>query len=559
MRIDSTTFTLPAQKAGGQINGKPLEVGDSVKGEVLFVSGDKANIKLENGELLRNVQLDGVKLAEGDVLELTVSEMQQGQMKLKVEGHTTKGGQTSTEIPAADVLKGMGIEANARNVELATVFMAKGLPMTSDSLQSAASLMDAFPNLSPEQAVFLAANGITDPKLVEAFTQIVNDGSLTGNQLMELAKMLEQEAGAALLGSGQGSNAILESADQGAQAALAKAFAGAETAVRGESNTANAASVTPNAGAPAAQISQTAAMEELALISPETAKLVENAGAQGEAAKALTGMIQNPSDSAKIANEFVEANFPELSDGAKASAALSLQRAAPLLALAADADETTSLAALKPNTDTAPQIERLLADIESVFARVGENAGEDGGKALQKLASRLEENLSALRAQIEASDMPGKEALLNKLDQTIAQTKLSNDIQQYAFVQIPVQLGEHKSTAELYVMKRKGGKKTIDPEDVTVVVALDTQNMGRVESVVKVERKSVALHAKVSEEPVAAHMRTGSAKLHSLLTDVGYKLSDFNARLQENKVTPLNVENRMEREYTPLQAMDFRV
>ncbi len=554
MRIDSTTFTLPAQKAGGQLSGKPLEVGDSVKGEVLFSSGDKANIKLDNGVLLRNVQLDGVKLAEGDTLKLTVSEMQQGQMTLKVEEHTGQGGQTNTEIPAADVLKGMGVEANARNVELASIFMSKGLPMTSDSLQSAASLMDAFPNLSPEQAVFLAANGITDPKLVEAFAQIVNEGSLTGGQLMELAKMIEQEAGAALAGGDPGTNALLQNADQTAQAALTKAFAGMETTIQGEGAPANTAA--QNAGV---QIPQQAAMEELALISPETAKLVENAGAQSEAAKALSGMIQNPQDAAKIANEFVSANFPELSESAKDAAALSLQRAAPLLALSADADETTNLAALKPGADYAPQIERLLADIESVFARVGENAGEDGGKALQKLATRLEENLSALRAQIEASDMPGKEALLNKLDQTIAQTKLSNDIQQYAFVQIPVQLGEHRTTAELYVMKRKHGKKAIDPEDVTVVVALDTQNMGRVESVVKVERKSVALHAKVSEEPVAAHMRTGSAKLHSLLTDVGYRLSDFNARLQENKVTPLNVENRMEREYKPLQAMDFRI
>ncbi len=270
-------------------------------------------------------------------------------------------------------------------------------------------------------------------------------------------------------------------------------------------------------------------------------------------------MIQNPADSAKLAHEFVAANFPELPEGEQQAAALSFQRAAPLLALAADADETTSLAAMKPSSDSAPQIERLLADIESVFARVGENQGEDGGKALQKLASRLEQNLSELRAQIEASDMPGKEALLNKLDQTIAQTRLSNDIQQYAFVQIPVQMGEHRTTAELYVMKRKGGKKTIDPEDVTVVVALDTQNMGRVESVIKVERKAVALHAKVPEEAVAEHMRTGSARLHSLLTDIGYKLSDFNARLQDNKVTPLNVEKRMEGEYRPPRGMDFKI
>ncbi len=234
MRIDSTTFTLPAQKAGGQMNGKPLEVGDSVKGEVLFSSGDKANIKLDNGVLLRNVKLDGVKLSEGDTLQLTVSEMQQGQMTLKVEEHQTKGGQTSAEIPAADVLKGMGLPANERNVELAQAFMAKGLPVSPETLESASALMDAFPNLSPEQAVFLSANGITDPKLVEAFTQIVNDGSLTGNQLMELAKMIEQEAGAALAGSDTNANAILQDAEQSVQAALTKAFAGAETTVQGD-------------------------------------------------------------------------------------------------------------------------------------------------------------------------------------------------------------------------------------------------------------------------------------------------------------------------------------
>lgn len=546
MRIENnTTLTMPSQQVEKPA-AKPLQTGDTVKAEVLFVSGGKANIKLDTGELLKGVQLKGVDLKEGDVLELTVSEATKDQITLKLSGHET-GAAGAANGSAADALRQMGIEPNERNVMIANLMLQKGMQLTPETFKSAAALLESFPQLSEEQAVFLAQNGIADAGLVEAFVRLVEENALTGSQLDELSQMLLQAAG----DGGKLAEALKntpESVPVALPEVLPEAAAQQAQAARTEGQVQAAGAESAPQTLPQAI---RAAMDEAARVSPEAMKLFAENGLSDEAASVALKMADQPENAAKLAQEFVDANLAALPQEIRAEAALTLERAAGFIAFS----EAAAMVESAPKD--AKGVERMLEEVDRLFARLLPDG--KAGEQLQKTAARMQEKLLELRSQIETGNLGGKEALLQKIDQAISQTRLMNDINQYAFVQIPVKLEDRNSTAELYVMKRDRGKKPIDPEDVTMIIALDTQHMGRVESVIKVDKKAVSFHAKVDGEPVAEHLRSGSVKLHTLLKDIGYKLVDLNARTQGFGIDPLNAEKKAEAEYKRPLSLDYKI
>ncbi len=141
-----------------------------------------------------------------------------------------------------------------------------------------------------------------------------------------------------------------------------------------------------------------------------------------------------------------------------------------------------------------------------------------------------------------------------------AQVDVMKDISQFHYMQFPIMLNNRQTQTELYVMKREAGGRKIDPEDTTLVVALDTENMGRVESIMRVMGRNVSIRMRCPAG-VVPYMRAHTIDMHALLRDEGYKMVDMNVSPLTEPITPLNVEERISENigrYQPRNVLDLR-
>ncbi len=75
-------------------------------------------------------------------------------------------------------------------------------------------------------------------------------------------------------------------------------------------------------------------------------------------------------------------------------------------------------------------------------------------------------------------------------------------------------------------------RRRIDPENTAILIGLVTQNMGRVESLIRVEKKNVSLAFKVEDEEAIPLVRERARELSQAFKEYKYTLI-------ETKVSPL--------------------
>jgi len=184
--------------------------------------------------------------------------------------------------------------------------------------------------------------------------------------------------------------------------------------------------------------------------------------------------------------------------------------------------------------ETSPQL--LAAFIGRFFARGGGTA-EQGGEELRKSARELTPRLEFMREAIEHSSLPHKEALLGQTARLLQQAETAQQPERLICLQIPVQLAQNRHTAELYVYRRerKGGRK-IDPHNATIMLALNTEHLGRLEAMLQTRGKEITLKLEIARAEAVPFIQEQSRALVSLLAEAGFKLASAS-------VSPLKREN----------------
>ena len=98
-------------------------------------------------------------------------------------------------------------------------------------------------------------------------------------------------------------------------------------------------------------------------------------------------------------------------------------------------------------------------------------------------------------------------------------------INQYSnFIQIPLQMNEKNATADLYVYKDKSRSKLVDPEDATIIIALDLPKSGRIESMIKLNGKSVNATFRLEKSEVGITIKRSEKILSDRMEARGYRL-----------------------------------
>lgn len=194
---------------------------------------------------------------------------------------------------------------------------------------------------------------------------------------------------------------------------------------------------------------------------------------------------------------------------------------------------------------------KLMEQLQNIFAKL------DGGDkniqvkhASNRLAEKLEDMSETLAKATSAG--AGHEAIAARVDRALGQSRAMEQINQFIYAQIPMEMNGQRNMAELYVFKRPGGAREIDIEDVTMMIALDTQNIGHIDSIIKVEMKNVFLRFKVELDSVGEALETNKQMFAEQLQEAGFHLADLRCELSEEDTNIINAATVAKSEFLDL-------
>jgi hypothetical protein len=110
------------------------------------------------------------------------------------------------------------------------------------------------------------------------------------------------------------------------------------------------------------------------------------------------------------------------------------------------------------------------------------------------------------------------------------------------YVQIPIQMNEKNTTAEIYVFNNKKRSKSVNPENATILVALDLDKLGHIESLITVDKKNVNITFKVEEEGFKKVISKYSEALRLSLEARGFRLNPLKIIDMKEKFNLLELE-----------------
>ncbi len=60
-----------------------------------------------------------------------------------------------------------------------------------------------------------------------------------------------------------------------------------------------------------------------------------------------------------------------------------------------------------------------------------------------------------------------------------------------SYVQLPLSIFSKNTTGELYMLKKGSKARKLDPSNITVLISLDSNHMGRIDTLLSINRKDV--------------------------------------------------------------------
>lgn len=121
---------------------------------------------------------------------------------------------------------------------------------------------------------------------------------------------------------------------------------------------------------------------------------------------------------------------------------------------------------------------------------------------------------------------------LNEIKENIRETyKMSSKNE---MIQIPFYMNGESSNANVYAKTKKNKKGNIDPNDMSVLIDLNTKNLGKMGFYIKVDNKKLSIKISGNDESVSA-IKSNLQSLDNSLNSLGYDIDFIDLISPENK------------------------
>jgi len=608
MRIDASNILAQGGvkiKVGSEATDS-LKKGDVLRAEV--VSSDKngtVSLKMENGQSFSAKMGIDVKLSPGDVVLLKVTGKEEGQLSLSFSGVETADDDLS--LSQTNLVKGFSDKTLA---PYASKLSELNMPVTEESSRVMRDLIAQNPKLSLDEAAFLASNKLTgDESLMKAALATLATGEKTDAMIERLLTMVSEQASASEA-DGKGSPFTVSTTTSSPLTELlttivksfSNVFATPAQSEQAPANTTQQIITQPDINM---QINAENTQENLTQINVQGESAVKQ-GVQGDVSTLQQEVLSTPTGADNQAPTASPGQvqgaqvMPEAAASANAAAVPEGQAAAqgtqPPQTSAAGAavpqenataqnvqgqQEPTAAQTTQSVSNVVAQVlsdipqfsgtpqsalhrfsemllrvagesaeaagdkETLTAQLDKLFTKISRN-DTDAGARLRDARQELYTRLALVEEAISRAAQPARTEMLMQTQKLMDHVRLLNSIEQFVYMQMPVQLGEERKTADLYVFKRKGGKRA-DPDNVNILLAIDLEFMGHWESLINIKNKDVSIQMEVPGQAEKDHFNANTVLLHKLLDEAGFKLVSTNIKFSEEETTPLTALSTFDR------------
>lgn len=521
MQIQNVNHALPVQVLQtGTANKHLFEQGSTLQAQIVSVENNVMTLQMPDGTQFKAENLSGTPLRVGDTIQLMITSTAGGKATgsvVAVNDQPLLPAVTDSQLQLTQI----GQSANQDNVRLVGLFSKFNYPMTKASFDHLVKILEAFPQLPQELAVFMAANNI------EATPQNVHSLQSIGNLHQEIQTIVDQI------------NAVLtqlplEQFAPQKGAAVADAPAPMQTA------------------APLLSGEQPAPADAPPTLSPGT--LVQEP-------IDITGFLQQAVPSSAVEQRLpavLSQAVPFVLSGLPENAQTPLVKSL-LTAVVEGTVRQLTQGTPKAELTLPPQVEQLLAALpaqtfEGIMKLVPQMQAltnrfltlysvEDAKNAL---FAQVNEELSGSAIRQTLQSTPTRLLELGNLRLSDSWSQVANSVklgdQSMTYMQIPLQIGNREQTGELYIFKRQGGKRKKDGEDSTkVVFALNTQHIGRFESVITANKMDLQLNIRLESQRIKDLVDGNLETLQRLLKQTKYNLVSLSTSTIQKPITVSNV------------------
>jgi len=501
-----------------------LSKGDILQGRVQSLENGMLLIKLLDGSYFTAKVPESFSASPNDLLALEIGDKIDGQITAKVV-YISNGSDASTEAVAGTnpeqhgqvSSSSIGADNSLINAVLDKL-SSMGVKPSENLIQNTMKLIANNSELSLDEAVFMAANAIEPKpemfKLIKALSE--HEYKLSDNLLNlknVLAENISKMDGAAreeLLKSLSVSQALEKLSEKMEQVLKDKSLAD---------------SISENVRA---LLTKT--------ILNEMSGKTENIGA-----KSLEELINNLLNAdKKILSEVI----PE-----KLSQDLDKLEFDQLVRIVHDTLEEVHTSTEKLKAGGEKEINSILDKLfEKAFFdtdadKITRQNIKDTFEAIKNIMEFSKEVLSRVDTQSFKAALP----VINEVDQAF---RFFAQVSTYdAMMQIPLKINGEQTTGELYVMKRKGKNKAINPNNFTLFLALNTASLGCVEAFLNSRDKCVSISVRVEKDELVRLFKENYKVLYDGLMKKGYKLADMKCRVIEEPRTGILNAQENTREY----------
>ena len=530
---------------------KNLEVGDTLKGRVLEALGNSIAIRTASGQIFTAALQDGAKIPKGALVELTVSSIDDGKVFAELKTETKA---TNMDVKVSELLRQISLPVNEKNIEAAKLLIKYKLPVDKESIKNITGLKKSIDNLnqSSEGRVGLMLSGL-DLKntTVDVLNKIVLNWS---------ADLVNPEAAEADFEKSENPARDIITSKENRQEAEKTASAEAKPVVvkdgNNEASTVNSKVVKNMLVLESTEMHKDIVKNVKPIIEEgvqtpiknngsdmdeskgtELLKILDKLGIEpGSEVKRFAGQVESILDS--IRSTDMEALTYLVSKEMK----ITPKNLGFLIQNIENSDGISHfLDKLQErlSIDDNPDLKEIKESIKKIFLepRQMEDSNEvsEQLKDIAKLGEKLEHYLNST----DNKDPEIRDALSNLKDNI---DFIRNINQHNNFVQLPIIINGDTSTAKLYVFKEGKRSKSINPEDATVVVALDLKSLGHLESMIRVRGKAVNVTFRVENKSIGAMIEKHGLLLKEALGEKGYSLSPVRVISLEQPFSLLSLE-----------------
>ncbi len=543
--------------------------GDSVQAEVVNVKGDQVTLRTQDGTEIVTKFAAGSVVNAGDTVELMLTERSGQTVFLKLSA--INGQPVNLESSEMQVfLMRMGVPPSSMNQSAAQLLAQYNIRPTPQNMAALVEIATSFPQLQTSVAVFMADNKIPPTQQnVDAILQWLSDHGSLDKDITQLAQLVQQD------------NRLAEpSASSAPQTGEAVTVDGKTVQTMNLPVAEALIQMVTSDG----RLPQSPQMSALLQSQPflELAAQLPAMGEQ-EAAQAIQDFVQQtnltPKEQEalqtvlKDAYTAVKQQQEGQAEGATRSQPESVQRAEsrepaqqtqagqPTAAKGEAVLRETAQNPQAPQTAQAvvnEEAHQVLQTLEKLFTAVKTGRPVEGANIEQAVKNQpvITELARNSIARVTGENSPAA----NKAGELTAQMRVANQIDNFYYCQIPLEMDHGKNTAELYVFEKKKNAAGETRDNITVLIALETQNIGRIETVLRAQTEKLSVEFRVENDRIGSYLRESAEEFTEAMRESGFEIETVTVQQMREPVTPLNAKEILRQsDEIDLKGIDIQI